>query len=362
MPEWLDRLYNARAINNDLPAQARNEELQRMYRAYGEIVNSIVADRDTGQMNADRAARLLSSIRDQLDRIRDTIPQALQSQLEDLGGRIANEHVDAIRAAVQRAGADISVATSFDDVPQEVLSNIMRRRGLGLSDSYRSLIGFWHQGSTQDVDRYLTQAIGRGIPVGRAKRELAAVIVRGDERIRPYLSREARGTLPDVDLGPVDTPERTRQLLVNTRRIIVSEVNTTNDEAHRLSGERSPVVRYLKWEVSGRHYGLNSSPDECTIYHEEDLYGYGPGLYRPENKPALPHPNCACRVSFVTRPPNEWNEPLPEPNAPQVSYDANTVQDLINSRGGSIGTQGAGSMAERINANNRMAHRMYVEI
>lgn len=357
MPQWLDNLYNARARNDQQLTQQRNAELQGMYRAYAEVIEAILADQAQGRMNSNRAAALLSSIRNSLDRVLDSVPTSLQSRLQQLSTSIANDHLAAINAAVQRAGVDITVAYSFDDVPTQALQNIMRRRGMGLSSTYRSLIGFWQDGTVQDVDRYLTTAIGRGIPIGRAKRELAAVIVNADQRINPSLSRSARSAIARVDMDQVDQPRVMQALLRNTRRIIVSEVNTTNDEAHRVSAARSPVVEYVQWELSGRHYGLHSSPDECTIYAETDLYGYGRGIYRAENKPALPHPNCACRISFVTRPPSEWNAPQPPPNPPQVQFDAERIQDRITELDGSIGSKGAASMATRINQNNRLAHQ-----
>jgi hypothetical protein len=67
-----------------------------------------------------------------------------------------------------------------------------------------------------------------------------------------------------------------------------------------------PFVEGFKWELSGSH----PRPDDCDDLHDFDHDGLGNGVFRPENVPDRPHPNCMCYTITVTVRPSDFEDAL----------------------------------------------------
>jgi len=197
-----------------------------------------------------------------------------------------------------------------------------------------------------EVDDFLVSAVAEGMGAERGKLILAKRLARGDKDVLDALNRFGNrllsGNIDDLEFSSMtdgDTLQRARKLLYDARRIMVTEINTAYFEADRVATMRSPVVDLVKWQVSGRHFSIPSSPDVCTLYYQGNYHGYGPGVFHPANLPSKPHPHCACSTIPVVRPPAEWdNPPRPVPDALRISEDS--ARGILEAGAGSTRARG----------------------
>ena len=218
------------------------------------------------------------------------------------------------------------------------------------------------------MDRFIASQVGLGVSAETSKRRLAFMLASGSNgKIDPALMRalRTRGVagrrfaqlLRRLEADPDNLGFKTkgeareqlataRGLLWKSRRIMVSETNTAHSEAHREASIESPVVGYLRWNLSGRHAGLPSSPDVCDTLANRDLHGLGKGVYYPETYPIRPHPNCGCFQSFVLRPITEWGNDKEEPRRAKRVTAAQMKADY----GGDISDKAARRLSSRLNA------------
>jgi len=115
---------------------------------------------------------------------------------------------------------------------------------------------------------------------------------------------DIRGVLKDVE--PEDLAARRPQLWNRVKRNGTDSLPRVLDEVAKDLAAESPAVQLASWELSSRHDGLRSSPDECDILARQDLYDFGPGLYHPRTTPSHPHTNCECSIAIVTKDPSDW--------------------------------------------------------
>ncbi len=125
------------------------------------------------------------------------------------------------------------------------------------------------------------------------------------------------------------TFDKANRALFDAKRIMVTEINTAYRESNIISSYESPVVGFKQWSVSGRHYSLPSTPDVCTMYQESDLFGYGTGIFPILNTPSTPHPFCACVQIDVLRPQNQWGDPKPNTEQPNIIRADQVRADLL---------------------------------
>ena len=100
-----------------------------------------------------------------------------------------------------------------------------------------------------------------------------------------------------------------QSLKTKTMRLARTEINNSYWEASRASSEQSPVVKGIKWELSGRH----PQYDVCDLLVSQNLFGLGRGVYPPEYLPPKPHPNCLCYQIDVLRDVDEFDQERPVP-------------------------------------------------
>lgn len=76
-----------------------------------------------------------------------------------------------------------------------------------------------------------------------------------------------------------------------------TELNNAFHATQVQAGIDTPWTTALKWNLSGSH----PVPDECNEYAESVHYEGGEaGVFKPEEVPAKPHPNCLCYTTPVT--------------------------------------------------------------
>jgi hypothetical protein len=282
--------------------------LEALVMEYASMIDLIARDMARGTITASRADALYLSILDRLEELAIRLGATYDEAAAEAMRIAIAGHQQGLAAAGDLAGR--TVAASFATIPQQVIETMMLRRGLGVATTFRTLINRNIERLAGEVDAYLTSAVARGVSGRRGSIELAQILARDDRAVAAVLktfngslSRAMRAGVPE------DIVTRGRSLLFDARRIMVTETNTAYFEADRAAAVESPVVDLVFWQVSGRHYGLPSSPDVCTVYHEGDHHGYGPGLFNPQNVPAKPHPFCACYTLPQTREPGTWDDP-----------------------------------------------------
>lgn len=332
-------------------------------------------------LRADRALALFK----QITRVLDGKQQAINTNLDGTISRIiqgvAGAHELGAIKAMEAVG--INVGFDFSRVPQRVLEVMAIRRGLGISETWRSLNARAFGQTYLGVDRFLATQVALGTSAERVRRRLAYMMATDAQgnvneglmralRTRGVTGRRFEKLLRRAGADPsflgfdskaqaIDQLTAARGLLFNTRRIAVSEINTAYTEAQRVSSVESPVVKDLKWTLSSRHATIPSSPDICDTLASRNLYGLGPGHYPPEVCPAPPHPYCGCSRRPRTRPIEEWDQPKPEPRKPRSVSWEDVRRDYGRKRDGSwvLSEERARKLAARFNEQTGTAYRVW---
>lgn len=128
------------------------------------------------------------------------------------------------------------------------------------------------------VDR----VVNRGIALNKSAREIAR-----DVR---YLIR------PDTPGG----------VSYAAKRLGRTEINNAFHTTTIQSSVELPFVAGMHWQLSASHPRF----DECDELAEGNHDGLGVGVFRPENVPQKPHPQCLCYVNAVTVEPDRFMNSL----------------------------------------------------
>jgi hypothetical protein len=121
---------------------------------------------------------------------------------------------------------------------------------------------------TGQVDRLISSALARGLSPSELAREA-----------RKFIS-------PTVPGGPS----------YSAMRLGRTEVNNSFHAASAAYYEGNPFVEGMKWNLSSSH----PRSDVCNDYAGEDHDRLGAGVFRTENVPPKPHPQCFCYVVPVS--------------------------------------------------------------
>lgn len=88
-------------------------------------------------------------------------------------------------------------------------------------------------------------------------------------------------------------------------RLARTEINNSFHEMQKAGGQR-PGVSATKWNLSGSH----KVPDDCNRFAAANPDRLGPGLYKPDNVPDKPHPQCLCFLTYQTMDPDQFASAL----------------------------------------------------
>ncbi len=320
------------------------------------------------------AQTLATRLRSIMQQTSSSFSLEMSDRIDRIIEGVAGAHEDAFKAAVKQSGFAGGFSAEFARVPQRAIEMMaLRSAGGGISQNFRSLIATQWGNTFEQVDLFIAGQVGMGVSVETSKRRLAFMLASDSTgKIDPDLLRalQTRGVagrrysqlLNRLAVDPnhmgfpskaaaIDNLARARGLLWKSRRIMLSEQNTAHSEAHREGVIESPVVNYMRWNLSGRHIGLPSTPDVCDTLAKRDLFGLGKGVYYAQNYPIRPHPNCGCFQGFVMRPISEWEKPKKDPTSPRrISKD-----DILNDYEGRIGDKAAKNLARRLNGQLKQA-------
>jgi len=118
-----------------------------------------------------------------------------------------------------------------------------------------------------------------------------------DEIVNSALTRGASAAELARDVRQYIRPDVRGGVRYAALRLGRTELNNAFHAQQVLSGIETPWTTGLKWNLSGSH----PKPDECNEYADEVHEKNGqPGVYRPENVPGKPHPNCLCYTTPET--------------------------------------------------------------
>lgn len=186
-----------------------------------------------------------------------------------------------------------TIAARFDRVPIRAMAAVNARGGT--AQTFRSLTRRHLQDAAPAVDRLIGSSIAQGISADKLTKDLAGLLMGESVNAGTY-------GLLDVETGGL------RSLYSDSRRIAVTEINNALREGNRISLIEGGIVAAAMWQVSGRHDGLPSSPDECDDLAAADDFDFGPGMYPPEEWPEAPHPYCGCTQGgpIVFLSPDQW--------------------------------------------------------
>ncbi len=267
--------------------------------------------------------------------------------------------------ALTKLFEDMGVTTSFsfDGFVDETLRSHFYRRQLNVGKTYKTL----QRRNLTHITGVIEQDIGKGLAEGKSWRELRSDLTKSmllesdtPEQLRDEI--RSKRIINMKDFGTMDTASSAaiKSLMNDADRIARTEINNAYTEADRAGAERSPVVKGIKWRVSGRHAGLPSSPDICDVYAEADDHGLGAGVYFAETLPARPHPYCGCLQEYILREPEDWDKPKPEPNAPRELSES-YIEDILGKARGrrEISEKEIGRIRQHYNEYTQQANRVW---
>lgn len=127
-----------------------------------------------------------------------------------------------------------------------------------------------------------TRIVERGLAQGLSARELAA-------QVRSLYS-------PNVPGGQSYA----------AMRLARTEINNSYLSVQKQQAAEKPWNEWMKWELSASH----PRQDDCDDLADGGDHPRESGLYRPQNVPVRPHPNCLCYVTTVTVEPAEFQQRL----------------------------------------------------
>jgi hypothetical protein len=368
MPDELDDTYN-KPITDAFRRQLRGEDglKANLFATLQEIQVDFIEAITQGQGYDDTEERLLNAGEEMEERSLQAIQQA-QSRAQ---GNMEDAHSSGYEAAAAAASTGATVpnwtpsvgAGPFDKTPFDGSTSGFLRGAIEEEVSYFK----------QDL-KYIRKYVDED----RYAKAVAQVLTRGDDEIVEAMARrgidlndldpdalkgraaqifqntktmgspDIRGLLKEIDPG--DLAARGPQLWNRVKMNGTDNLSRVLDEAAKDLSVQSPAVEMVLWTLSTRHGGLESSPDECDALAGADAYGYGAGAYPPEKVPSHPHPNCECRVTAQTRPPEQWGQPTPDPPQDyQLSEDAIRQQlEATRARMGEVGRTVTDRHVERV--------------
>lgn len=311
--------------------EASQETQDAIVEAYGQVIRGLVARVSQGNLTADRAQKLAASIEEELKKYGQTVTDAINKGALNGAQLGAMGHKYALAKLFSNAGVAVELGHTFDEVPALALESLATRRGYigGYAKMLATIQKRGLQKTAGAIDNYLLNIVGQGIPANEATKGLAHLMVdsvplASKGLVGKYLGPKGgfkKGLSPAMKKY-FATPDGkkaaagARALLRDARRIAVHEINSAHHEADSIAVSRSPVVDNVRWQLSGRHANLPSSPDRCDILASEDHYGHGAGVFPSTAIPPLPHPYCLCKTAPIIKPVEEWGTQAAPAKAP----------------------------------------------
>lgn len=296
-------IYEAR---NAIRSSAYAKLQQRLVVSYLLVLEDVRAKLKAGDFTENEYKEILNQIESALKRWQTSTSKNVRTAADDVISEVRKEYARAINEINAAYDVELTINTKgFNTAAYEAM---YLRRGLNLSGQFKTLQNWNISGAEliKEIDDLLVNSIKDGKSWRDLQTELARKLAFNNDEAKALLRAAQKAGFDLNDLPDDDNLKTLKRLMFDARRIAVSEINTAYAEASRVGAVRSPVVKGVKWQTSGRHDGLFSSPDVCDVLESADLHGLGEGIYHPETLPALPHPNCGCTKIDVLKEPAEW--------------------------------------------------------
>jgi hypothetical protein len=174
----------------------------------------------------------------------------------------------------------------------------------------------------------IERAVGR--LAGRAVVSLSTRVYRNQQLMAGQVDRLINSALAR-GLGPREMAAEARKFILpnvpggvsySALRLGRTEVNNSFHAATAAYYEDNPFVPGMKWNLSGSH----PHSDICDEYAAENHDRMGSGVFRTDNVPPKPHPQCFCYVIPVT----------PDDDEIIASFEAGRYGDFLARRGQTI--------------------------
>ena len=172
------------------------------------------------------------------------------------------------------AGFDVNMQRVLYSVPNEAVKLTYDRilsDGLKLSDR----IWILNKRTKREIERIVLEEIASGRPASDKILEA---------RLNKLLNPSRRA---------IRTKLHGRNVQFDAARLLRTERATAFREADRLASMNNPGLVGIAWHTTG------DACAECEDIASGGDEGLGAGVYKPENLPATPHPQCMCYTSDV---------------------------------------------------------------
>jgi hypothetical protein len=307
------------------------KQVQELRATYGRLLRRLDIGA-TNPLTAAREAALRAEVRAVFVQLKEVGSSLVAAGASEAVNTVVGIHRDVLRDLSSSGRADAGLLTSrLGGTNQRALIATLQAPGAG---TFKTLMSRHMVGVAPVLDDMLRVGVLRGMGAGEVTGDVLRLLTDNDPELQRQVLGVSSSTLHKGGFGAADLEKygidpanvgAARTVLYDARRIAVSTVNNALREGNRHSLIDGGVVTAAKWGLSGRH----QIPDACDVLHEADVYGYGPGMYPPENWPHHPHPFCACpQIGPVkTLRPSEWAKPKPAPPPPSYSslaYDPRT--------------------------------------
>jgi len=216
--------------------------------------------------------------------------QVVSEAIMDVSNQVANTQQEATNDLLIE-NDDANLMLDLSDVPRLTLEGLAQRYHI---ETLKISSNVWAQKQINEIETVITAGIARGQSARSMSNQLSQFVLGGG-----------------VGMG--------QSLKTKTMRLARTEINNSYWEASRASSEQSPVVKGIKWELSGRH----PQYDVCDLLVSQNLFGLGRGVYPPEYLPPKPHPNCLCYQIDVLRDVDEFDQ---ERAVPTLQKDIDKVR------------------------------------
>lgn len=217
------------------------------------------------------------------------ILKQLRKQQADLWGSVTKATEMGMRRAGEAASeAEIAINRVLFDAAGAVMADFDEAMRIQASESVANVVSRGANGIPLSEQVYksrawsnnlLNRTIDRGLLMGMSAKELAASVAHLINPLTP---------------GGVSYA---------SMRLARTEINNAFHRTQIDLRKGDPWVNGMRWHLSGSH----PRPDACNDYADRQHFvGGNPGVYRPNDVPGKPHPQCLCWLETVTVEPDDF--------------------------------------------------------
>lgn len=243
------------------------------------ILQAQLAAEETATISAQVRALQYQQIRSSLVNMAaelwvETIPSNITSNVLSATQLAANEskaftqllgaRAEPGRIGLLQSSLESSAYKNFDDLASRIANDIDLSKSVYRGQAFTT-------GKIDDI-------VNQGILLGKSAREIA------------------------TDVKGFINPKTPGGVRYAAHRLGRTELNNAYHETSRRSYDEAPFVEAVRWIISGSH----PRPDTCDEYAQDDPARLGQGVYKTNDVPDKPHPNCFCYIIPVTPDPDEF--------------------------------------------------------